>query len=90
VKWHDYDEMEEKQPPIITKKILALGFTAPFIFSIGGMLIAFFATRNASEKIRNIALIVATFVGLFISIGVIFLMQWYINRKVGKQGINSY
>ena len=76
--------MEDTQPPVITKKILALGFTAPFIFSIGGMIIAFFATRNLSEKVRNIALIVATFVGLFMSIGVIFLMQWHINRKVEK------
>jgi len=76
--------MEEEKAPIITKKMLALGFTAPFIFSIGGMVIAYFATQNSPENIRNIALIVATFVGLFISIGVIFLMQWYINRKVEK------
>ena len=77
-------EIEENNPPIITKKIIAMGFAAPFIFSVGGMVIAFFATQNLSEKIRNIALIVATFVGLFISIGVIFLMQWHINRKMEK------
>jgi len=76
--------MEEDKPPVITKKILALGFTAPFIFSIGGMVIAYFSTRNLSEKIRNISLIVATFVGLFVSIAVIFLIQWHINRKVKK------
>ena len=73
-----------KKSPIITNKILALGFTAPFIFSIGGMVIAYFATQNSPENIRSIALIVATFVGLFISIGVIFLIQWHINRKIRK------
>ncbi|MHA1199189.1 MAG: hypothetical protein ACTSQF_07550 [Candidatus Heimdallarchaeaceae archaeon] len=77
--------MEEDKPQVITKKILALGFTAPFIFSIGGMVIAFFATKNLPEKTRNIALIVATFIGLFVSIGVIILMQWHINRKVEKK-----
>ena len=78
------EKSDEKNPPIITNKILALGFTAPFIFSVGGMVIAYFATQNSPENIRNIALIVATFVGLFISIGVIFLMQWHINRKVKR------
>ena len=77
--------MEEEKPPIITKKILALGFTAPFIFSVGGMVIAFFATKNLPEKTRSIAMIVATFVGLFVSIGMIFLMQWHINRKIEKK-----
>ena len=76
--------MEESKPPIITKKILALGFAAPFILSIGGMAIAFIATKNLSEKTRNIALIIATFVGLFLSIGLIFLMQWHINRKIER------
>lgn len=79
------DRMSEKETPIVTKKMLALGFTAPFIFSIGGILIAFYATQNVSEKIRNISLIVATFLGLFISIGVIFLIQWRINKKIAKK-----
>lgn len=77
--------MEEEQAPIITKKILAFGFTAPFIFSISGMVIAYFATKNLSEQTRNISLIIATFIGLFISIGVIFLMQWHIKRKMKKR-----
>ena len=79
------NSMSEKESPIVTKKMLALGFTAPFIFSIGGMVIAYFATVNASSKIRSISLIIATFLGLFIAIGVIFLMQWYINRKIAKK-----
>jgi hypothetical protein len=78
------EKTDEKKPPIITNKILALGFTAPFIFSIGGMAIAYFATQNSTGNIRNIALIIATFVGLFIAIGVIFLMQWHINRKIER------
>ncbi len=79
------DRMSEKESPVVTKKMLALGFTAPFIFSIGGMLIAFYATKNASSTTRNISLIVATFVGLFVAIGVIFLMQWRINWKIAKK-----
>jgi hypothetical protein len=79
------DRMSENESPVVTKKMLALGFTAPFIFSIGGMVIAYFATSNASSKIRSISLIIATFLGLLIAIGVIFLMQWYINRKIAKK-----
>jgi len=78
-------KMSEKESPVITNKMLALGFAAPFIFSIGGMAIAYFATKNLSEKIRNISLIIATFLGLLVSIGVIFLMQRYINRKIKKK-----
>lgn len=76
--------MEEKNPPIITKKILLLGFTAPFILGVGGMLIAYFATKNLSERIRAISMVVATFLGLSVSIGLIFLMQWYIKRKIKR------
>ena len=79
------DRMSEKESPVVSKKMLALGFTAPFIFSIGGMVIAYFATSNASSKTRSISLIIATFLGLLIAIGVIFLMQWYINRKIAKK-----
>ena len=78
-------KMSEKESPVVTNKMLALGFTAPFIFSIGGMAIAYFATKNLSSKIRSISLIVATFLGLLISIGIIFLMQWYINRKIKQK-----
>ena len=78
-------KMSEKESPVVTNKMLALGFTAPFIFSIGGMVIAYFATKNLSSKIRSISLIVATFLGLLISIGIIFLMQWYINRKIEQK-----
>lgn len=78
-------KMSEKESPIVTKKMLALGFTAPFIFSIGGMGIAYLATKNLSSKIRSISLIVATFLGLLLSIVIIFLMQWYINRKIDRK-----
>jgi len=78
-------KMSEKESPVVTKKMLALGFTAPFIFSVGGMAIVYFATKNLSSKIRSISLIVATFLGLLISIGIIFLMQWYINRKIKQK-----
>ncbi|MCE7746913.1 MAG: hypothetical protein GPJ51_00835 [Candidatus Heimdallarchaeota archaeon] len=77
--------MSEKESPVVTKKMLFLGFASPFIFSIGGMAIAYFATKNLSSKIRSISLIVATFLGLLISIGVIFLMQWHINRKIEQK-----
>ncbi|MCE7738772.1 MAG: hypothetical protein KAU62_02865 [Candidatus Heimdallarchaeota archaeon] len=77
--------MSEKESPVVTKKMLALGFASPFVFSVGGMVIAYFATQNLSSKIRSISLIVATFLGLLISIGIIFLMQWYINRKIKQK-----
>ncbi|MCG3220854.1 MAG: hypothetical protein H7641_05685 [Candidatus Heimdallarchaeota archaeon] len=76
--------MEEKDP-IVTKKMLAFALTAPFLFSVGGMIIALFSTQNSPPKIRNIALIVATFLGLFVAIGSIFLIQMRINKKISKQ-----
>ncbi|MCG3225792.1 MAG: hypothetical protein H7645_02655 [Candidatus Heimdallarchaeota archaeon] len=76
--------MEEKDP-IVTKKMLAFALTAPFLFSVGGMIIALFSSQNSPQKIRNIALIVATFLGLFVSIGSIFLIQKRINKKISKQ-----
>ena len=71
---------EEKQSPV-TKKMLAFGFIAPFLFSAGGMAIAYFATTNSSQKVRMIALIVATFLGLLTAIGSIFLIQKRINKN---------
>ena len=71
-----------KKETIVTKKMLAFAFTAPFIFSGWGMVIAYFSTQNSPEKIRNIALIVATFLGLFIAIGSIFIIQRRINKKI--------
>ncbi|MHA1952583.1 MAG: hypothetical protein ACXAAM_03850 [Candidatus Heimdallarchaeaceae archaeon] len=76
--------MEEKDP-IVTKKMLAFALTAPFLFSVGGMVIALFSTQNSPQKIRNIALIVATFLGLFVAIGSIFLIQKRINKKISEQ-----
>jgi hypothetical protein len=76
--------MEDKKP-IVTKKMIAFGLTAPFIFSVGGMIIALFSTQNSPRNIRNIALIVATFLGLFVAIGSIFLVQRRINRKIADQ-----
>jgi len=76
--------MEERQSPVITKNMLAFGFIAPFLFSIGGMAIAYFVAKNWSSKNRGIALIVATFLGLAVAIGAIFTIQWRINKKLRK------
>ena len=73
-----------KKESVVTKKMIAFGFTAPFIFSVGGMIIAFFSTQNSSTMIRNIALIIATFLGLFVAIGFIFLIQRRINKKIAS------
>jgi len=73
--------MSEEKRSMVTKKMLAFGFAAPFIFSIGGMVIAYFATTNSSQNIRMIALIIATFFGLFTAIGSIFLIQRRINKN---------
>ena len=64
--------------------MLAFGFIAPFLFSIGGMVIAYLIAKNWSTKNRSIALIVATFIGLFVAIGSIFLIQRRINVKLKK------
>ena len=72
--------MSKEKQSVVTKKMLAFGFTAPFLFSVGGMVIAYFATTNSPQNIRMIARIVATFLGLFIAIGSIFLIQKHINK----------
>ncbi len=74
----------EKKESVVTKKMIAFALTAPFIFSVGGMVIALFSTQNSPPKIRNIALIVATFLGLFVAIGSIFLIQRRINKKIAN------
>jgi len=81
--------MSEEKQSIVTKKMLAFGFTAPFLFSVGGMIIAYFATTNSSQKVRMIALIVATFLGLFTAIGSIFLIQRHINKNQETNNDNS-
>ena len=76
--------MEDKQSPVVTKYMLAFGFIAPFLFSIGGMAIAYLIANNWSTKNRSIALLVATFIGLTVAIGAIFTIQWRINKKMKK------
>ena len=76
--------MSKVKQSAVTKKMLAFGFTSPFLFSIGGMVIAYFATTNSNPNVRIIALIVATFLGLLTAIGSIFLIQRYINKKQEK------
>ena len=74
----------EKKESVVTKKMIAFALTAPFIFSVGGMVIALFSTQDSPQKIRNIALIVATFLGLFVAIGSIFIIQRHINKKIAN------
>ena len=69
---------------VISKKMITIAFTAPFVLSISFMAIAFFATINASDTVQTISLVVATFLGLGVSIGVIFLMQKRINKKLDE------
>ncbi len=67
---------------VISKKMLAVAFTAPFVLSISFIAIAYFATLNATDIIQTISLVVATFLGLGLSIGIIFFMQKRINKKI--------
>ena len=76
--------MSEEKQSLVTKKMLAFGFIAPFLFSIGGMVIAYFSTMNSSQNVRMIALIVATFLGLLTAIGSIFLI---VSLRGGRTGI---
>ncbi|MHA1201613.1 MAG: hypothetical protein ACTSQ4_03730 [Candidatus Heimdallarchaeaceae archaeon] len=69
---------------VISKKMLIIAFMAPFVLSISFMAIAYLATLNAPDTIRMIFLVVATFLGLGLSIGIIFLMQKRINKKLDE------
>ncbi|MHA1417876.1 MAG: hypothetical protein ACTSVO_12750 [Candidatus Heimdallarchaeaceae archaeon] len=69
---------------VVSKKMLTVAFTAPFVLSISFMAIAYFATLNATDTVQTISLVVATFLGLGLSIGIIFLMQKRINKKVNE------
>ena len=69
---------------VISKKMLVIAFTAPFVLSISFMAIAFFATLYAPDTVQMISLVVATFLGLGLSIGIIFLMQKRIKKKLDE------
>lgn len=79
---------DEKNPKkeldnsVISKRMITVAFTAPFVLSISFMAIAYFTTLNATDTVQTISLVVATFLGLGISIGIIFLMQKRINKKI--------
>lgn len=73
---------DQKKSQIVSKRLIFLAMAAPFLFSIGFMLIAFLATLNASNFTQDISLIIATFVGLGSSIGFIFLLQKRINKRI--------
>ncbi len=74
---------------IVSKKMLAIAFMAPFVLSISFMAIAYFTTLNATDIIQTISLVVATFLGLGLSIGIIFLMQRRINKKLDESDKES-
>ncbi|MFW9851340.1 MAG: hypothetical protein ACFFDS_00170 [Candidatus Thorarchaeota archaeon] len=73
--------MTEEEKPVISKFMIILAFVSPFLFSICGMLIAYFTTRKSSSTVQKIALVVATSIGLFLAIGTIFALQKIINRR---------
>jgi len=76
---------EKKTEFNVTKKMLAYGLVSPIIFSIVGMVIAFFATKEAPTQIKAIAIVAGTCAGLFLSITGLFIVQKIINKKVGKK-----
>ena len=76
--------MGEEKQTIVTKKMMAFALIAPFLFCGIGMLIAYFTTINKPQNIQKIALIIATFLGLFIAISSIFLIQIFINKKIKR------
>ncbi len=76
---------DKKTEFYVTKKMLAYGLVAPIIFSIIGMLIAFFATKESPTQIKAITIIAGTCAGLFLSITGLFIIQKIINKKVGKK-----
>ena len=69
---------------VVSKKMLVIAFASPFVLSIASIIITFYATINYSDTVRKISLIIATFLGLGLSILVIFAMQRIINKKLNK------
>ncbi len=74
---------------VVSKRMLVIAFMAPFVLSISFMAIAYFTTLNATDIIQTISLVVATFLGLGLSIGIIFLMQRRINKKLDESDKES-
>jgi nitrate reductase gamma subunit len=81
--------MAEEKKPVVTNVMLVFALVSPFLFSVGGMIIVLFATQNSPSNVRSIALIIVTFLGLFIAIGSIFLIQRRIKRKLVKNENSS-
>ena len=81
---NDKKHKKKLDSSVISTKMLVVAFTAPFVLSIGFMAIAYFATLNATDTTQTISLVVATFLGLGLSIGIIFFMQKRINKKLDE------
>ncbi|MHA1302459.1 MAG: hypothetical protein ACTSQE_08855 [Candidatus Heimdallarchaeaceae archaeon] len=69
---------------VVSKNFLVTMFAMPLIFGVLGIIIAYLITMGLTEKVRKIALIVGAFVGLLTSIGLAFIIQWKIKKKIEK------
>lgn len=69
---------------VVSKWMLAIAFVAPFALSVGFMGIAYLITLNATSTVQTISLVVGTFLGLGLSIGIIFFIQKIINKKLDE------
>ncbi len=76
---------EKKTEFNVTKKMLTYGLAAPIVFSIMGMAIAFFATKESPTQIKAIAMIAGTLTGLLLSIIGLLIIQKIINKKIGEK-----
>lgn len=76
---------EKKTEYNITKRMLAYGLAAPIVFSLMGMAIAFFATKESPTQIKAIAIIAGTSTGLFLSIIGLLIIQKIINKRLEKR-----
>jgi len=84
------ENMTEKKTEFnVTKKMLTYGIVAPIVFSIMGMAIAFFTTKESPTQIKAIAIIAGTSIGLFLSITGLFIIQKIINKRIGEKKKSS-
>ncbi|UJG42809.1 MAG: hypothetical protein K9W46_10540 [Candidatus Heimdallarchaeum endolithica] len=80
----EIEEKRRKYDKVLSKKFIQLSFTIPVILSLAGMGIGYLATMNKPTNIQKIALIIGTLIGLFLSIGYGFVVEYIVKRRIAN------
>ena len=80
-----YDRASITGENMTEKKMLTYGLAAPIVFSLMGMAIAYFTTKESPTQIKAIAIIAGTSTGLFLSIIGLLIIQKIINKRLEKR-----